>query len=286
MKRFTFLFLIIQSIFVFGQKSINAEALKLFNVTPKSKTINKAYADNMFFGIFGIKHFVNALHLNYKGVKSVTITSNANPKIKKPIYKSLYNSDGTINLFEMTGQIGQPLQVKYIYKEGVIDKEFIQYQNKDVIENAFYYNEDKMYVQKSNDKFEIIWLDGDVLLKKIYVNNNVETEDRLMHNCRITKSIGQDVNKICFNDTSFKVPLIVTDFVPDVDDKTLKINLKEGSKSEIKLISENKYGIYFNGKERFHITLDKDRRIISFNYLGNNALKEAPISFAFAYTMY
>lgn len=286
MKRFTFLFLIIQSIFVFGQKSINAEALKLFNVTPESKNINKAYADNMFFGIFGIKHFVNALNLNYKGVKSVTITSNASPKIKAPVYKALYNSDGTINLFEITEQIGKPLQVKYDYKEGIIDKEFIHYQNKDVIENAFYYNDDKMYVQKSNDKFEIIWLDGDVLLKKIYVNNKVETEDRLMHNCRITKSIGQDVNKVCFNDASFKVPLVVTDFVPDVDDKSLKVNLKEGGKSEIKLISENKYGIYFKGKERFQITLDKDRRIKSFNYLGNPALKEAPISFAFAYTMY
>ena len=286
MKKFTFLFLIIQSIFVFGQKSINAEALKLFNVTSESKNINKAYADNMFFGIFGIKHFVNALNLNYKGVKSVTITSNANPKIKTPVYKALYNPDGTIHLFEITEQIGKPLQVKYDYKEGIIDKEFIHYQNKDVIENAFYYNDDKMYIQKSNDKFEIIWLDGDVLLKKIYVNNKVETEDRLMHNCRITKSIGQDVNKICFNDTSFKIPLVVTDFVPDVDDNSIKINLKEGGKSEIKLISENKYGIYFKGKERFQITLDKDRRIKSFNYLGNPALKEAPISFAFAYTMY
>lgn len=69
MKKFTFLFLIIQSFFVFGQKSINVEALKLFNVTSESKSINKAYADNMFFGIFGIKHFVNALDLNFKGSK-------------------------------------------------------------------------------------------------------------------------------------------------------------------------------------------------------------------------
>ena len=143
-----------------------------------------------------------------------------------------------------------------------------------------------MYIEKSDDKFEIVWLDDDVLLKKIYVNNKVETEDRLMHNCRITKSISQDVNKICFNDVSFKVPLIVTDFVPEVDNKTLKISLKEGNKSEIKLIEDNKYGIYFKGKERYQITLDKDRRIKSFNYLGNPALKEAPISFVFAYTMY
>lgn len=189
-------------------------------------------------------------------------------------------------MFEISEQIGNSLQVKYGYKEGIIDREFIHYQNKDVIENAFYYNDDKMYIQKSNDKFEIVWLDGDVLLKKIYVNNKVETEDRLMHNCRITKSIGQDINKLCFNDTSFKIPLVVTDFVPEVDGKTLKISLIEGGKSEIKLISENKYGVYFKGKERFQITLDKDRRIKSFNYLGNPALKEAPINFAFAYTMY
>ncbi len=275
-----------QTFIAFAQKTINAENYKVFETTTQSKKINSAYANNMFFGLFGVKHFINALDLNYNGIKSVTITSNANPKIKTPVYKALYNSDGTISMFEISEQLGNPLQVKYSYKNGVIDKETIHYQNKNVTENIFYYQEDKMYIEKPKQIVEMAWLEGDVLLKKVYTDNKIATEDRLMHNCRITRSIGQDVNKICFNDANFKIPLIVTDFVPEVDEKTLKINLKEGNKSEIKLIAPNKYAIYFKGKERYQVILDKDKRIKSFNYLGNPALKEAPISFTFAYTMY
>lgn len=285
-NKLTFLFLIMQCVFVFGQKTINTEHLKVFNPSEDSKNINKAYAENMFFGIFGVKHFINALDVNYKGIKSITVTSNANPKIKSPVYKALYNPDGTINTFEISEQIGKALQVKYDYKDNVISKEIIHYQDKNVIENMFYYNDDKMYIQKPDQKFEIVWLEGDVLLKKVYTNAIVGTEDRLMHHCRITKSIGQDVNKICFNDSSFKIPLIITDYVPDVDQKTLKINLIKGNQSEIKSIGGDKFAIIIKGKERFQITLDKDKRIKSFNYLGNTALKEAPINFTFAYTMY
>ena len=286
MKKIAFFVLMIQSLMIFGQKNINPDNYKSFNVSSDSKKINQAYAENMFFGIFGVKHFINALNLNYNGVKTVTITSNANPKIKTPVYKAIYNQDGTLNTFEISEQIGKALQVKYDYKEGVIDKEIIHYQGKNALINTFYYNDDKMYIQKPDQKFEIVWLEGDVLLKKVYTEGAIGTEDRLMHNCRITRSIGQDINKVCFNDANFKVPLIITDFVPEVDEKTLKINLIKGEQSQIKLMSENKFAIILQGKEKFHITLDKNQRIKSFNYLGNQARKEAPIEFLFAYTMF
>lgn len=271
---------------VFGQKTINAESLKKFNPTEDSKKLNAAYAENMFFGIFGIKHFVNALNVDYKGVKSVTITSNADPKIKTPVYKALYNQNGTLDTFEITGQIGNPLQVKYDYKDGVVEKEIIHYQNKNATVNTFYYDQDKMYIQKPNQKTEIIWLEGDILLKKVYTENQISTEDRLMHNCRITRSIGQDINKVCFNDASFKIPLIITDYVPEVDVNSKKINLLKGEESQIKSIEDKKFAIVLQGKEKFHISLDKNNRIKSFNYLGNPALQEKPIEFLFAYTMY
>lgn len=286
MKKLAFLVLMIQSLIVFAQKTIDSESLKTFNVTNDSKKVNSAYAENMFFGIFGVKHFLNALDINQKGIKTVTITSNANPKVKTPVYKALYNADGTLNTFEISEQIGKALQVKYDYKQGVIEKETIHYQGKNPINHTFYYNDDKMYIQKPDQKFEIVWLEGDVLLKKVYTENKVGTEDRLMHNCRITKSIGQDVNKVCFNDSSFKVPLIITDYVPEVDAKTLKINLIKGEQSQIKSIAENKFAIILQGKEKFHISLDKEKRIKSFNYLGNPVLKEKPIEFTFAYTMF
>jgi len=285
MKKIAFLFLLVQCIFVFGQKTIKADSYKTYEPTEDSKKINTAYSENMFFGLFGVKHFISALPINHTNVKSVTVTSNANPKIKTPVYKAIYNTNGTINMFEISEQIGKALQVEYEYKEGVIANEVIHYQGKNATKNTFYYKDDKMYIQKPDQKFEIVWLEGDVLLKKIYTEGQISTEDRLMHNCRITKSIGQDVNKVCFNDSNFKIPLIITDYVPEVDANTLKINLIEGEKSEIKSIGENKFAIILQGKERFHITLDKDKRIKSFNYLGNQALKEAPIDFTFAYTM-
>ena len=286
MKKIVFLVLLVQSLLVFGQKTIDSESLKTFNVTEDTKKVNEAYAENMFFGIFGVKHFMNALPINTKGVKSVTVTSNANPKVKTPVYKALYNADGTINMFEISEQIGKALQVQYDYKQGVITKETIHYQGKNPIQHTFYYNEDKMYIQKPDQKFEMVWLEGDVLLKKVYTENKVGTEDRLMHNCRITRSIGQDVNKVCFNDSSFKVPLIITDYVPEVDANTLKINLIKGEQSQIKSIGENSYAIILQGREKFHISLDQQKRIKSFNYLGNPALREKPIEFLFAYTMY
>ncbi|WP_230466767.1 hypothetical protein [Faecalibacter macacae] len=286
MKKFAFIVLMIQGLMVFAQKTINSETLKTFNVNEDSKKVNSAYAENMFFGIFGVKHFINALDVNYKGVKSITITSNANPKIKTPVYKALYNQDGTLDMFEISEQIGNALQVKYDYKEGVIAKEVIHYQGKNAILNTFYYNDDKMYIEKPNQKFEIVWLEGNVLLKKVYTENNVGTEDRLMHNCRITRSIGQDINKVCFNDANFKIPLVITDYVPEVDANTLKINLLKGEESQIKSIGTNKFAIVLQGKEKFHISLDKENRIKSFNYLGNPALQEKPIEFTFAYTMF
>lgn len=213
----------IQSLVAFAQKTINSESIKTFDVTEESKKINAAYAENMFFGIFGVKHFINALEVNHKGVKSITITSNANPKIKTPVYKAIYNQAGLLNTFEISEQIGKALQAKYDYKDGAIAKETIHYQGKNATTNTFYYNEDKMYIQKPDQKLEMVWLEGDVLLKKVYVDNQISTEDRMMHNCRITRSIGQDINKICFNDSNFKVPLIITDYVPDVDANTRQI---------------------------------------------------------------
>ena len=286
MKKIAFLILMIQSLIAFAQKTIIPGQLKTFKVSQDSKKLNAAYAENMFFGIFGVKHFINALEVNQKGIKSVIITSNVDPKIKTPVYKALYNQDGTLNTFEISDQIGKALQAKYDYKDGVIEKELIHYQGKNATVNTFYYNEDKMYIQKPDQKFEMVWLEGDVLLKKVYIDNQISTEDRLMHNCRITRSIGQDVNKICFNDSNFKVPLIITDYVPDVNINTRQITMIKGDESQIKSIGENKFAIVLQGKERFHITLDKEKRIKSFNYLGNQALQEKPIEFLFTYTKY
>ena len=111
-------------------------------------------------------------------------------------------------------------------------------------------------------------------------------EDRLMHDCRITKSLGQDINKICYSSSTFKVPFKVKEYSPDVAPKTEKINLKEGPWSEIKLISQNKYQISKNNQPQFEVVLDQNQRLKEFKFLGNKADKQQPLQFNFTYTFY
>ena len=73
-------------------------------------------------------------------------------------------------------------------------------------------------------------------------------EDRLMHDCRITKSLGQDINKICYSSSTFKVPFKVKEYSPDV--------------------------------------LDQNQRLKEFKFLGNKADKQQPLQFNFTYTFY
>lgn len=107
-----------------------------------------------------------------------------------------------------------------------------------------------------------------------------------MHNCRITKSLGQDMNKICYSSSTFKVPFKINEYTPDVAPKSERINLKEGVWSEIKLISSNNYQILKNNQSLFEIILDQNQRLKEFKFLGNKADKQQPLQFNFTYTFY
>ena len=143
-----------------------------------------------------------------------------------------------------------------------------------------------MYVKNANKLFDMVWLEGDVMLKKTYLDQKVGFEDRLMHDCRITKSLGKDINKVCFSSSTFTVPFKIKEYTPDVEPRTEKVNLIEGSWSEIKLISQNKYAISIKNQPQFEVVLDQNQRIKQFNFLGNKADKQTPLQYNFTYTFY
>lgn len=269
--------------FSFAQQTIVEKDLMVYQPSATSIKLNKAYSENMFFGLFGVKSFIKALHPNESKIKTVTIT---NSSTKKVAYKANYDELNNLTSIELTDEVAKPTVVKYTYKDGVIASEIIERKGVEKKVNHFFYNQEKMFVKNANQLFDIIWLEGDVMMKKTYLEQKIGFEDRLMHDCRITKSIGQDINKTCYSNSTFKVPFKLKEFTPDVEPKTEKINLIDGIWSEIKLMSLNKYQILKNNQPQFEVVLDQNNRLKEFNFLGNKADKQQPLQFNFTYTFY
>ena len=268
---------------VFAQKTIVENDLMVFKPTESSKKLNKAYSENMFFGLFNVKPFINALNTNESSIKTITIT---NASTKKVAYKANYDANSNLLDFELTDEVSKPLKVNFTYKDGFISSESIEKKGSEAKVNQFFYDQDKMYIKNANKLFDIVWLEGDVMLKKTFLDQKLGFEDRLMHDCRITKSLGQDINKICYSSSTFSVPFKVKEFTPDVAPKTEKVSLTEGSWSEIKLVSQNKYVITMKNQPQFEVVLDQNQRIKEFKFLGNKADKQQPLKYNFTYTFY
>ncbi len=254
----------------------------IYRPTDFSIKLNKVYTENMFFGLFGIKNLINALDVNSSKIKTVVITNRAS---KNVVYKANYDVNNNLLDIELTNELVDPVKVNYTYKDGVLEKEVIKKGTDEKI-NQFFYGQDKMYIKNANKLFDIVWLEGDILLKKTYLDQKLGFEDRLMHDCRITKSLGRDINKVCYSSSNFQIPFKIKEFIPDVELKTEKVNLIEGPSSEIKLMSINKYKILKNNQPQFEVVLDQNKRIKEFKFLGNKTEKQEPINFNFTYTFY
>ncbi len=283
MKKGVSLILFLICFSAFAQKTIIEKDLMVFKPTESSMKLNKAYSDQMFFGLFGVKPFIQAINLNEAKIKTITIT---NASTKKVAYKANYDVNQRLLNFELTDEITQPLKVNYIYQDGVISTETIERKGNEVKQNQFFYNQDLMYIKNANQLFDIVWLEGDVMLKKTYLDQQIGFEDRMMHDCRITRSLDQDINKICFSSSTFSVPFKVKEYTPDVDPRTEKVNLIEGKWSEIKTVSQNKFVIIRNNHPQFEVVLDQNQRIKEFKFLGNKAEKQESLIFNFTYTFY
>lgn len=283
MKKIALFITLLIGFVAFGQNTIVEKDLMVFQPTETSKKLNKAYSEHLFFGLFNVKPFIKALELSDSKIKTMTITNASN---KKVVYKANYDATENLLDFELTDEVAKPIKVKYTYKDGVIFSETIERKGSEPKTNQFFYDQDKMYVKNGNKLFDIVWLEGDVMLKKTYMEQKIGFEDRMMHDCRITKSLGQDINKVCFSNSTFKVPFKLNEYTPDVVQKTEKINLQEGPWSEIKLVSSNKYQILKNNLPQFEVILDQNQRLKEFKFLGNKADKQQPLQFNFTYTFY
>ncbi|WP_313387022.1 hypothetical protein [Chishuiella sp.] len=282
MKKFALLITFFSCIFIFAQNTIIEKDLMIYRPTDFSIKLNKVYTENMFFGLFGIKNLINALDVNSSKIKTVVITNRAS---KNVVYKANYDVNNNLLDIELTNELVDPVKVNYTYKDGVLEKEVIKKGTDEKI-NQFFYGQDKMYIKNANKLFDIVWLEGDILLKKTYLDQKLGFEDRLMHDCRITKSLGRDINKVCYSSSNFQIPFKIKEFIPDVELKTEKVNLIEGPSSEIKLMSINKYKILKNNQPQFEVVLDQNKRIKEFKFLGNKTEKQEPINFNFTYTFY
>ncbi len=283
MKKLASLITLLICFSAFAQKTIVEKDLLVYQPTESSKKLNKAYSENMFFGLFSVKPFIKALNLNESSIKTITIT---NASTKKVAYKANYDANNNLLDFELTEEVAKPLKVNYTYKDGAIETETISRKGAESKVNQFYYNQDKMYIKNANKLLDIVSLEGDVMLKTTYLDQKLGFEDRLMHDCRITKSLGQDINKICYSSSTFSVPFKLKEYTPDVAPKTEKVNLIEGFWSDIKLISQNKYVITMKNQPQFEVVLDQNQRIKEFKFLGNKADKQQPLTYNFTYTFY
>lgn len=286
MKNYFFIFSLVLCSLLNAQQTINEVDLKVYVPTVDSKKLNDAYAENLFFGLFGVKALMNAVPNNLKNVRELTISSASFTGKKKKVFIAKYSATGQLSSFELMEELGSPLKVEYIYKEGVIQAETITNKEKQQKKNTFYYQADKMYVKNANQLFDMIWLEGEVMMKKTYLDQKLGFEDRLMHNCRITKSMGQDINKVCFSSTDAALPLKIKEYTPDVNLKTQKVTLLEGGSSEVIAETDKKYTIIKQGVKQFDILVNKDKRIEQFNFLGNPAEKQNPLAFEFTYSFY
>lgn len=282
MKKFALLITFFSCISIFAQNTIIEKDMMIYRPTDFSIKLNKAYTENMFFGLFGIKNLMNALDVNSSKIKTVVITNKAS---KNVVYKANYDVNNNLLDIELTNELVNPVKVNYTYKDGVLENEVIKKGTDEKI-NQFFYDQNKMYIKNANKLFDIVWLEGDILLKKTYLDQKLGFEDRLMHDCRITKSLGRDINKVCYSSSKFQIPLKIKEFTPDVELKTEKVNLIEGPSSEIKLMSINKYQILKNNQPQFEVVLDQNKRIKEFKFLGNKTEKQEPINFNFTYTFY
>lgn len=282
MKKFALLIAFFSCVSIFAQNTIIEKDLMIYKPTDFSIKLNESYTENMFFGLFGIKNLINSLDVSSSKIKTVVIT---NTTSKKVVYKANYGVNNNLLDIELTNELVEPIKVNYTYKDGVVEKEVIKKGTEEKI-NQFFYDQNKMYIKNANKLFDIVWLEGDILLKKTYLDQKLGFEDRLMHDCRITKSLGRDINKICYSSSKFHIPFKIKEFIPDVELKTEKVNLIEGPWSEIKLITINKYQILKNNQPQFEVILDQNKRIKEFKFLGNKSEKQEPINFNFTYTFY
>jgi len=271
-----------------GQSKTDLNKFKTFAPDENSVQFNEAYTQNFFFGNFGIKHLINAVPINQKSVKTLTVSADTETKKNQTMMEFFYDEQGKLTQMKISEFLaGNAMTVDYIYKDNLISEEiFTTSEGKKT--NKFYYANGKMSVETSKGMFDNYSLKDQILYKTSYLDGKLVFKDRIEGKCRITQYQQEDINKICFSNFNFQLPFSLEEFMPVEDVKTGKTTLVKDKSIEIKKQSESEseYSIFSNQKEVYQLYLDKDLRIKEFKFLGNKSENVKPIQFSFKYEMY
>lgn len=264
-----------------AQGKTDLSKFKTFTPDENSAKFNEAYTQNFFFGNFGIKHLINAIPINEKGVKTMKVSSD-----NEMMMNFSFDSNGSLTQMKVSRALaGDDITVDYVYKDNLISEEiFITSEGKKT--NKFYYSNGKMNVETSKGMLDVYTLRDKILYKTSYLDGKLVFKDRIEGKCRITQYQQDDINKICFSNFNYQLPFLLEEFTSTENVKTGKISLNKDKTIEIKKQSETEYSILSNQKEVYQLNLDKDTRIKEFKFLGNKSENVNPINFTFSYTYY
>lgn len=278
-------FLLIISINLFAQSKIDPAKYKVFEPNEKSVEYNEIYTQNFFFGNFGLKQIVKAIPVNYDKVKSLKIFATNDTEKKTLVMELNYNIQGRLTQMKVEDKlIGEPLSVKYLYQDDLI-KEEVFTTEEGVKSNHFYYFENKMIIENVRGVLDIYNKKDQILYKTSYLDGNLVFIDKIEGKCRITQYRKQDINKICFSNFQLNEPIKIEEFTAS-EDKNGKIILAKDKSLELKKNTELNYAILNNNSELYTLTLDKNKRLEKFEFLGIKSQKIKPITFTFSYTYY
>lgn len=274
--------ILVLSVNLFAQGKTDVSKFKTFTPDDNSVNFNKAYTKNFFFGNFGIKHLINAIPINEKGIKTMKVLSD-----NEMMMEFFFDSNANLTQMKVSRALsGDDITVDYVYKENLISEEiFTTSEGKKT--NKFYYSPGKMNVETSKGMLDVYTLRDKILYKTSYLDGKLVFKDRIEGKCRITQYNNQDdINKICFSNFNYQIPFTLEEFTSTENVKTGKISLIKDKTIEVKKQSETQYSILSSQKEVYQLELDKDLRIKEFKFLGNKSENVKPINFTFSYTYY
>lgn len=260
------------------------KSLLVFSPDEHSKTYNEVYTQNFFFGNFGIKPLINAVPINSSKIKTLKISAEKSGKKVANIMEIVYDKNGLIQKMNISDLLaGNKREVTYVYQDGLIIEEKFKDES-GTKTNKFHYAEGKMIVQNIKGLVDVYELKGDVFTKQSFMNGKQVFKDRIEGKCRITTYQSEDIDKICFSNFNSELPLVVEEFVNSYDMKSKKTVLSPENKWELKKTDESNYAILRDGKSNYELKLDKNKRVKSFEFLGNKSENLPPVSYTFTYT--
>lgn len=279
------LFVLLFSVSLMAQTPIKeVKSLLVFSPDENSKTYNEVYTQNFFFGNFGIKPLINAIPINSSKVKTLKISAEKSGKKVANIMEIVYDKNGLIQKMNISDLLaGNKREVTYVYQDGLIIEEKFKDES-GTKTNKFHYAEGKMIVQNIKGLVDVYELKGDVFTKQSFMNGKQVFKDRIEGKCRITTYQSEDIDKICFSNFNSELPLVVEEFVNSYDMKSKKTVLSPENKWELKKTDESNYAILRDGKSNYELKLDKNKRVKSFEFLGNKSENLPPVSYTFTYT--